>query len=156
MATRSITRQISLPASPEAVFELLITPSAIRRWWQASRAIVMPLRNGVWAAAWGDEEDVPDYMTSATLEVFEPPKRLVLADYRYYAKSGPMPFEANFKTDFRIEEHEKGSRLIVKQDGFPSDPGADEYFHGCKKGWEETLRGVLSYVTSQRNQSLAE
>ena len=148
MATRSITRDILLPAPPERVFELLITPSAIRHWWQANRAIVMPVSGGIWAAAWGEDEDDPDYIVSATLRVFDPPMRLVLADYRYYAKTGPMPFEADFTTEFKIESHGEQTKLIVTQDGFPAAAEADEYYRGCEQGWEATLQGILDYVIS--------
>jgi hypothetical protein len=40
---------------------LLVTPSAIRAWWGAARAIVLAQENGAWAAAWGADEDRPDY-----------------------------------------------------------------------------------------------
>ncbi len=146
MATKSITREIWLPASPEIIFELLIKPSAIRQWWQAKSAIVVPVRGGIWAARWGEDEDNPEYVTSATLQVFDPPRRLVLADNQYYAKSGPLPFEANFKTVFRIEEHGKESKLIVTQHGFPTEAIADEYYHGCEQGWDTTLQSILAYI----------
>lgn len=53
MSTRSHTTSVALPGSPEAVFAALHTPSAIRRGWHASRAIVIPEPDGIWMAALG-------------------------------------------------------------------------------------------------------
>src|SRR5262245_61935378 len=86
VATRKHTHEEVLPAPPERVFALLHTPSAIRSWWGAARAIVLPQEGGIWAAAWGAEEDAPDYVTTATLLVFDPPRRIVFGDYRYLSK----------------------------------------------------------------------
>src|SRR5262245_23730228 len=117
MPSRCHTHEIELPAPPEVVFRLLHTPSAIRQWWQAARATVIAQPGGVWAAAWGGDEDEPDYTTAATIRVFDPPRRMVLADYRYHAKTGRLPFEADFVVEFAIEPCPEGSRHRVRQDG---------------------------------------
>jgi uncharacterized protein YndB with AHSA1/START domain len=64
MNTRKHVHEIALPTDPERVFSLLVTPSAIRQWWGADRAIVLAQENGTWAAAWGADEDRPDYLTA--------------------------------------------------------------------------------------------
>lgn len=140
------TAQIELPVPPERAFSILHTPSAIRGWWGAQRALVVAEPGGVWAAAWGDDEDDPDYLTSAILEVFDPPRRLRLSNYRYVAKSGRLPFEADFTVDFTVEPREHGSLLRVVQDGFPTDPIADEYYAGCEQGWHDTLRSIARFL----------
>jgi uncharacterized protein YndB with AHSA1/START domain len=146
MATRKLTHQIALSAAPERVFALLHTPSAIRGWWSAARAIVIPQTGGVWAAAWGDNEDNPDYIGIARLSVFDPPHRLVMADYVYHARSGPLPFSADFVTEFTIEPTPSGSILRVVQDGFPEDPSADNFYTACERGWRDTLEGIRRYL----------
>src|SRR5687768_1027498 len=90
--TRQHIHEESFEIAPEAMFDLLITPSAIRGWWGACRAIVIPEKNGVWTAAWGDE-DAPEYISTATLVEFDPPRRLVMKYGKYHAKTGPLPFE---------------------------------------------------------------
>lgn len=49
---RNTRRGIELPVSPTEVFELLHTPSAIRHWWGAARAIVLAQPGGIWTATW--------------------------------------------------------------------------------------------------------
>ena len=149
MSVRHHTAEIDLPAAPERVFSLLHTPSAIRGWWHASRAIVVPRTGGVWAAAWGDDEDAPDYLTSAIVEVFEPPRRLRLTDYRYVAQSGELPFEADFSVEFEVVPHISGSRLRVTQSGFPAAPVADEFLADCETGWHDTLASIRRFLASE-------
>lgn len=150
MKTRSHTREIELQASPEKVFALLITPSAIRQWWSAARAIVLPQPGGIWAATWGDDEDSPDYITAATIEVFDPLRRLVLSDYRSFARTGPLPFDADFTTEFVIEPSETGSRLAVTQSGFPAGPIADDFYADCEQGWHDTFEAIRKFVEGPR------
>lgn len=147
MKTRKHTHLIELPAGPNEVFRILITPSAIRQWWNADRAIVIASQGGIWAAAWGQKEDDPDYVTAATIKVFDPPHRLVLADSRYYAKSGQPPFDAEMTTEFVVEESPNGATLRVIQDGFPADTVADEFYAACETGWKTTFDNIKQYLT---------
>lgn len=146
--TRDHVAAVELAASPERVFAALTTPSAIRAWWGAARAIVLPEAGGLWAAVWGASEDDPDYVTVARVAVSEPPRRLVLDDYRYRAKSGPMPFKADFRTSFEIARTTTGARLTVTQSGFPCDPVADDFYRGCETGWATTLRQLAAFLAS--------
>lgn len=145
--TRDHVAEVALSAPPARVFAALITPSAIRTWWNAARAIVLAETGGTWAAVWGADEDDPDYSTVARIAVYEPPVRLVLADYRYRNKSGPLPFQADFRTTFAITPIDGGSRLTVVQSGFPVDPSSDAFYRGCEVGWATTLRQLAAFLS---------
>lgn len=147
MATRSQVHEIDLAAKPDSVFGLLITPSAIRNWWSAHRAVVMPERGGWWVAAWGEHEDDPDYVVGGTIEALDRPHRFVLAYRHYYAKAGRLPFEAQMSVEFAIEPSARGSRLRVTQSGFPSEAVADGYYAACEQGWRATLAGIERCAT---------
>ncbi|MEM7306271.1 MAG: YfiT family bacillithiol transferase [Planctomycetota bacterium] len=147
--TRTHVHAESFDATPEQLFALLVTPSAIRGWWSAARAVVVPEPGGAWAAAWGADEDAPDYTSVATIQAFEPPRRLVLADYRYTAKSDPLPFEADFTTTFTIEpdpERAGAAVLRVEQAGFPGGPEGDSFLQGCDQGWRDTFAGIRVFL----------
>ena len=146
MQTRTHVHEEVLPASPEQVFALLHTPSAIREWWSVARSIVLAERGGRWAATWGEDEDSPDYVTFATIQEFDPPRRMVLGDYRYRVKAGPLPFDADFVIEFLVTPHEDGAVLRVTQDGFPAGPEGDDFYAGCQKGWSDTFAGIQRYV----------
>lgn len=149
MKTRKQIHEIELGASPERVFEILVTPSAIRSWWGASQAIVIPAEGGLWAASWGADEDRPDYVGAARLAVLDPPRRLLLSEYRYLARTGPLPFRADFTTEFTVIPRGKGATLRVVQDGFPADPVADDSYKGCGKGWRETFEGIRRFLATR-------
>ena len=139
-----VSREFEQSAS--TLFAALITPSQIRGWWSVSRAIVIPKTGGIWCATWGDDEDAPDYISSAMIKVFEPDCRLVLGDYQYASPEGGLPFEADFETTFEVEPLGQGSRLTVTQAGFPADPIADEYYAGCETGWQRSLDGLEAFL----------
>ena len=131
-----------MPAPPDRVFSLLLRPSAIRAWWGARRAIVLPAPGGAWAAAWGDDEDDPEYVTFARIRELDRPHRLVLDDYVYGSKEGPLPFEAAFVTTFEIEPRADGCLLRVVQDGFPGGAEGDAFLAACESGWRTTFAGI--------------
>jgi uncharacterized protein YndB with AHSA1/START domain len=147
VSTRKHVYQIELAVAPDEAFAILHTPSAIRHWWFADRAIILAREGGIWAAAWGDEEDDPNYITAATISVFDAPRRLVLSDFKYYSKAGPLPFEANLTTEFTIIPAGEGSILQVTQDGFPASAVADSYYAACEKGWRDTFESIRRYFS---------
>lgn len=149
MNTRTHIHEEVFTTSPEKLFALLHTPSAIRQWWSASRVIVLPEVGGLWAAAWGDDEDHPEYQTIASISVFEPPSRLFLSEYRYHSRDGQFPFEANFTSEFLISAHPEGALLKVIQDGFPAGADGDKFLAACEKGWTDTFAGIRSFLASQ-------
>lgn len=146
MRTRKHTHEEVFDTAPEELFEALHTPSAICRWWSAARAIVMPEQGGLWVAAWGENEDDPDYVTAARMRTFDPPRRIVMDDYRYRMKEGGLPFDAEFVIRFDVEPHEDGALLRVTQDGFPLGPVADDFYAACEMGWRDTFAGIRRYV----------
>ncbi len=147
METRKLVREEAFPTTRERLFALLHTPSAIRGWWGVARAVIVPEPGGIWAAAWGDAEDDPEYSSAATIREFEPPHRMVLADYRYRAKSGPLPFLATFVTEFVVMAHPEGAALRVTQSGFPSGREADSFYSACETGWRDTFAGIRRYLS---------
>lgn len=143
---RQLDHEMVFPVRAEELFSLLVTPSAIRGWWSAARVIVMPWTGGLWVAAWGENEDDPDYITAARITTYAPPRRLILTEYQYHAKSGPLPFEAQFANKFLIDPAPGGTRLHVVHTGFPDDPAADDFLNACREGWRNTFEGIRRYL----------
>ena len=128
--------------SPSTLFKALHTPSQIRQWWEAAQAIVIERPNGVFAATWGGTEDDPDFIGTSVLAEFDPPHRLVMTDFIYYAKEGPLGFDADFVVEFSIAAQGRGSRLTLTHKGIPDDPVADEYYKGCNTGWTQCIANL--------------
>ena len=149
---RHYVHSVRLNATGQQAFQLLTTPSHIRAWWEASYAVVIPGVDGIWLASWGDDEDAPDYVTAAHIDQWQPGHRLALDRYQYHAKTGPLPFEAEFYTDFVIQSDPGGgpnspsSLLTVTQRGFPDAASADDYHAACKEGWQRTLDNMRQHT----------
>ncbi|HUF27493.1 MAG TPA: SRPBCC domain-containing protein [Gemmatimonadaceae bacterium] len=146
---REITRELELAIPVESTFALLHTPSAVRGWWSAARAIIAPREGGLWVATWGADEDAPEYITAARILAWHPPHRLLLGAFEYFMAAGGLPFDADFETEFTVAPSPRGSILRVHQTGFPDEAVADEFYAGCERGWEATLEGVRRYVAER-------
>jgi uncharacterized protein YndB with AHSA1/START domain len=127
------------------VFQALITPSQIRKWWSASHAIVIPRVGGIWCASWGDE-DQPDFISFAIIKKFDVDERLVLHQYKYVSSDGGLPFDADFETRFELHPAGDGVDMTVDQTGFPADSIADEYYQSCEQGWKDTLESLSKFL----------
>ena len=149
MTKRMHVHEEEFLVSPDTMFAILHTPSAICRWWGASRAIVLPEANGIWTAAWGDNVDEPDYVSAFVIRDFEPPTRMFLGEAKYFAREGKPPFETTMTTEFMVESTAAGCILRVVQDGFPCDAIADDFYAACITGWRNTFAGIRNFVESE-------
>ncbi len=152
--TRTHTHEEIFPNSQQELFSLLHTPSAIRGWWGVSSAIVLPETGGTWAATWGESEDNPDYASAATISLFDPPRKMVLSDYRYYSKANVLPFQADFTTEFIVSPQADGAILTVIQSGFPAGSEADDYYAACQQGWKDTFAGIRQYLINSASTNI--
>ncbi len=150
---REIIRELELPVTPGEAFALLHTPSAIRGWWSAERAVVAPRQGGLWIAAWGADEDAPEYITAARILVWDPPHRLRLGAFEYYTTAGGLPFEADLQTEFSVRPAPGGAILRVEQTGFPENPEADEFFGACQQGWVATFEGIQRFLAGANSRA---
>ncbi len=146
MSTRTHMHEEVFPVDSTTLFRVLHTPSAVRCWWGAASVIIVPEVGGKFVAAWGANEDAPDYVTVATISVFEPESRIVMVDHYYTGKDGPLPFKADFVVEFVVEPHSSGALLRVIQSGFPGGPEADAHYAACETGWKDTFAGIRDYL----------
>lgn len=147
--TRQHIHEETFEIAQERMFEHLITPSAVRKWWGAARVIVLAEKGGIWAAAWGEDEDSPEYVSAFDIVEFDPPARIFLANARYSAVGRKLPFDLEMTTEFIVSPSDSGCLLRVVQAGFPSDAVADEFYAACEKGWKDTFRMMRSFVEEE-------
>ena len=148
MDTRKHVHKEEFPVTAGEMFEILIKPSAICVWWQASRAIVLAEKDGIWAGSWGEDQDDPDYISTFTIKEYEPPRRILFTDAKYFSKDGGLPFDADITAEFIVEPTDEGCSLTVVQDGFPADQSADEFYSACEVGWTDTFKGIRNFLQS--------
>jgi uncharacterized protein YndB with AHSA1/START domain len=143
---RTIIREIEINQNIGTVFDTLITPSLIKKWWFASHAIVIGEKHGLFAVTWGNDEDHPDYVSAARIAEFDRSKRLVLTDFHYLSKDGEIPFSAQLEVEFNVSLVADKSILKVVQSGFPDEPTADAFYAACSKGWDDTLLSLKKVI----------
>lgn len=141
MSTRSQWHEIDLPAKPEAVFNLLLAPKAIRGRWDSVGAIVTEIE-GFWVIAWGERENDPDYVSGARIKSFTAPQRVSLALEYCRSRKGMLPFATALTVEFTIQKIPAGALLRVTQSGFPADKEADVFYDSCAKAWRAALQGI--------------
>jgi uncharacterized protein YndB with AHSA1/START domain len=139
---RQIQKAIQINCTIEDLFDALITPSAIKKWWNASHAIVIPAVNGIYTVSWGSNIDSPDYVSSAEILEFQPPSFLRLGNYRYATKGELEAVNPETITEFIIKNESGKTTLKVTQSGFPDDRSAVDFYAACTKGWEDTLHSI--------------
>jgi uncharacterized protein YndB with AHSA1/START domain len=131
--------------SPERMFTILTTPSAIRSWWGVSKALVDLREGGTWITAWGEAEEDSDNVTSFKIVELDPPRRFVLGSSKYIGE-GRRTLETDIRTEFHIESHPAGCNLRIVQTLAPHDPMLDDYFDACVLGWQNCFEGIRNYL----------
>jgi hypothetical protein len=51
--------------------------------------------------------------------------------------------------EFTVTPTEGGSLLQVTQNGFPSDPIADNFYASCDKGWRDTFQSINRFFADR-------
>lgn len=144
---RKLSQEIIINSDQQSTFNALIKPSMINQWWFAKTSIVVPEKGGIYMMCWGEDIDDPDYISQARIEEINAPTSLTLRYVDYRAKMGKLPFEADFMVYFQLESSDdKQTKLSVRQEGFPNEAIADEYYNGCIKGWDDTLQSIKTVL----------
>lgn len=149
MSTRSQWHEIELPVSPAALFNLLLSPKAIRGRWNNTAAVVTEV-DGTWVIAWGARESDPDYVSGARIKSFQAPKLVKLAFDYARARSGMLPFGNMMTAELAITQKGQGSLLRVTHAGLPADN--DDYFNAVADGWRAALQGLGALLVPQQPQ----
>lgn len=143
---REITQEYSINSHPVAVFDALVTPGMIQKWWFASSAIVLPEEGGIYAVTWGEDIDNPEYISAAKISMIKKPNLLQLNEFQYHSKDGALPFDADISVKFILEAIGTKTKLTVNQKGFPDDEIADDFYNRCVQGWIDTMTSFKNTV----------
>ena len=130
---------------PERMFDVLITPSAIRSWWGATSVVMDPRVGGTWVTAAGERGQVAEWVTSFQILEFDPPKRMLLGKGKYITGNN-WPIETNMTTEMIVEGQPEGCVLRIVQELSPADPLLDDFFDACVAGWQNSFEGIRNYI----------
>jgi hypothetical protein len=131
--------------SPERMFEILITPSAIRDWYGASKVVVEARKGGSWITSWGESDKDFEHVNSFEILEFDPPRRMLFGSGKYFVEDR-WPIVTDITTDLLIEPQPAGCLFRIIQELDPADPLLDDYFDACIAGWQNAFDGIRNYI----------
>lgn len=130
---------------PEQMFDILTTPSAIRSWWGATTVVIDPRQGGSWVTATSDGESNAEYVNSFEILEFEPPKRMLLGNGKYFTGNN-WPIRTNITTELIVEEQPAGCMFRIVIELVPDDPLLGDFFDACVAGWQNSFEGIRNYL----------
>lgn len=142
--TRSVTAEITVKASPEAVWKALTDADELTRWFPIE-ARVTPGEGGQIWMAWGEM-----WKGDSRIEIWEPNRHLRTSSpigvpkdaEEGEAGAGPV----RLAIDFFIEGEGGKTRLRVVHSGFGRGDSWDAEYDGVRRGWAYELRSLRHYL----------
>jgi uncharacterized protein YndB with AHSA1/START domain len=146
-STIAVQREITLNASPQAVFAAFTEPEQLLRWWGEDGVYRMTglerdLRPGGAVRYTSTHADGHVFVALGTYSVVEPP-RVLEYTWRY---EGGFPIAQETLVRMELMPRDGGTHLRLIHAGFPDQASAE--MHGAN--WERVLGFVRPYVENAR------
>lgn len=129
MSKRIIEKQLTIHASPEAVWKALTDAEQITGWF-SPEARVTPGQGGAIVMSWG-----PGFEIETPIEIWEPGRRLMTG-------SPKRPI----KVDYVLEGRGDTTVLSLVQSGFGDSADWDDEFDNTNRGWDIFLDNLRAYL----------
>lgn len=149
-----LERQLIVDAPSPQVFDHFFSPTALRVWWQAARAIVTPVPFGVYAIEWAPtvhEDDVLGTLGGVLHGTVVEAQRghgFLVADAYWVPPRGAALGPMVLQVDLRAEG--AGCRVHVRQEGHDRSPRWDRYYRIISHGWDVSLAALKRYAEQTR------
>jgi len=152
-STDRFEHQLTIAASPDAVFRCFFSPDAIRIWWQAVRSVTTPVPFGVYAIEWTTTPFRDDVLgplggvLHGTVVDVQRGEHFLIADCWWVPPEGdpigPMGLHVTCTPDGA------GCKLHVRQDGYETSPRWLRYYAIITRGWQVSLSALKRYAETQ-------
>lgn len=129
--SRAVEMEISVDASPEAVWRALTDAGELVKWFPLE-ARVDPGVDGTIRLSWGEGVE-----GEARIDGWEPGRLL-----RWVEDAAG----ATLAVEFRLEGRGGGTRIRLVHSGFGADADWDAYYDGTEIGWSFFLRNLRHYL----------
>jgi len=130
--SRSITKTVTVGASPDAVFRMLTEAEELVRWFPVDARVAPGVGGSIWLSWGGGTEG------AAPITAWEDGRHLQWTESR-----GP----AKLAVDFHLEAAAGGGTIVrLVNSGFGAGPDWDDEFHMTNGGWQYFLEHLRVYV----------
>jgi uncharacterized protein YndB with AHSA1/START domain len=150
---RTVRCSIAIAAPPSRIFQALVEPRDLKKWWGANEAIITARKGGTWSLGWHAFEQENFYATTASIHRIVPTRELQLTGLMYFRPDmkplGPM------KLSFRLKRKGEGTLLTVRQSGYGKGKHWDLYYGALRDGWEESLWSLKKYIERKEKRQMS-
>lgn len=140
LKTRGFAHRIDIAASPARVWAALCGP-VLLPLWLGNDARVKPQAGGSWSAT-----VAPGLLREATIDVFDPPRRLRLL---YLPPAGLEHFDGAVADDILLDGEDGGTVVRLLCSGVPDLPDWSAHFSKVRAATERAL-GRMKVLVEQR------
>ena len=145
METRRELLEEPFAVTPERMFEILTTPSAIRAWWGATSVVIDAKQGGSWVTSSGENDKDAEFVNSFEILQFDRPNRMLLGRGKFFTGNN-WPIQTNMTTELIVDRQPAGCILRIVQELSPAEPLLDDYFDACLAGWQNSFEGIRNYI----------
>lgn len=142
-ATRSLTLEREIAATPEEVWVALSTADGLRRWFPLDARVTPGASGSIWLS-WG-----PGCEGEAPIHIWEPNTRFGWTE-SYGDDEAGRPIEV--AVDFTLEGRAGATIVRLVQSGLGASSEWDEMYDALKDGWTHFLFNLAFYFLEHRGQ----
>jgi uncharacterized protein YndB with AHSA1/START domain len=143
----TISRQITIAASPAVVFEVITSPHHLSQWWP-DEATIEPTPGFVGELVFGDRSSPDAQIPEVTVVDAVPSRRF---SFRWVYPEGEQAAEGNsLLVTFELEPVDGGTRLRMTETGFREKGWEvavlEENLRDHESGWDHFLPRLVTYA----------
>ncbi len=143
-----VVRSIRVRAAADRAFAAFVEVGQVLSWL-ADGAVIGARPGGGWGLGWyADDESDAGYVLRGVFDVYEPGRRLVVADISLATPEGEELGPMRLSIDF--EEVEPGETLVVVRQEWHDAVAAGPYRAGAGPGWEKSLGDLKGWLEEGR------
>lgn len=138
--TKSIRRELSLPQSPEQVWEAITNSATLAEWMYPNNFAPRIGHLFTFHVPPNPAVGFDGLVVRCEVLECEPPRRLAFS----WAAAGLT----NTQVSFQLEPSGTGTRLVFEHSGFDvTPPWGEQAFHGAECGWAKMLKQLAAVLT---------
>ena len=147
---RSVQASIEINGAPERGLDAFMEFDHLKEWWGVERALIEKRDGGAYTLAWGISDAGLKYISSGTIQSYEPGHHLEIVNLVYLNSEkpplGPMSLSV------RVKPSANGTHLELTQNGYQSGEVWDWYYEAVRKAWPAVLAELKKYLEKKEQE----